>query len=72
MPTIRRAEDRDRASVYRVNELAFGRPGGAKFVDALRIGFQPAISLVAEQAGRVIGHIFFSPVRQPAERDLPA
>lgn len=62
MPTIRREEDRDRASVYRVNEQAFARPGEARLVDALRIGAHPTISLVAEQAGQVIGHIFFSPV----------
>ena len=62
MLTIRREEERDRGSVFRVNELAFGRPGEAQLVDALRAGAQPTISLVAEQEGRVVGHIFFSPV----------
>jgi putative acetyltransferase len=62
MLTIRREEDRDRVGVFRINELAFGRPGEAKLVDALRKGDQPTISLVAEQDSQVVGHIFFSPV----------
>jgi putative acetyltransferase len=62
MLLIRREEERDQAGVFRVNELAFGRPGEAQLVDALRKGAQPTISLVAEQASQVVGHIFFSPV----------
>ncbi|MBL8793033.1 MAG: N-acetyltransferase [Planctomycetia bacterium] len=62
MLMIRAEEPRDRAAVFRVNELAFGRPGEAQLVDALRGGAQPTLSLVAEQDGQVVGHIFFSPV----------
>jgi len=69
MLTIRREEERDRGSVFRVNELAFGRSGEAKLVDALRAGAQPTISLVAEQEGQVVGHIFFSPVAIESETE---
>jgi putative acetyltransferase len=49
-----------------VNSLAFsqafGHAGEADLVDALREEAQPYISLVALLEGRVVGHIFFSPV----------
>ena len=50
-----------------VHEQAFGRPGEAALVRALRREAQPYLGLVAEQpiagsACRVVGHIAFSPV----------
>lgn len=62
MITTRAETAGDREAVRRVNELAFGRPGEANLVDALRAAGGPHVSLVAEEAGRVVGHIFFSPV----------
>ncbi|HVG33609.1 MAG TPA: N-acetyltransferase [Pyrinomonadaceae bacterium] len=60
---ITRAEtEADHQAVRQVNERAFGRAGEADLVDALRRKAQPQISLVAEVDGRVVGHIFFSPV----------
>jgi putative acetyltransferase len=59
---LRPEADDDRAQVWRVNELAFGRPDEAAVVEALR-GAGPAIlSLVAVRGGAVVGHILFSPV----------
>lgn len=52
----------DEAAIRRVNEAAFGRPGEAGVVDALRAAGQATLSLVAESAGEVAGHILFSPV----------
>jgi putative acetyltransferase len=52
----------DFAAVREVNELAFGQPAEAGLVDALRRAASPTISLVALEDGRVVGHIFFSPV----------
>ncbi|HKQ77999.1 MAG TPA: N-acetyltransferase, partial [Blastocatellia bacterium] len=40
----------------------FGRPAEADLVDALRRNGKAAISLVAEDDGRVVGHILFSAV----------
>ena len=62
MITIRAETVTDRESVRGVNEAAFGRPQEADLVDALRGSVNPCVSLVAEEGGRVVGHIFFSPV----------
>jgi GNAT superfamily N-acetyltransferase len=59
---IRTEEEKDRAAVYAVNAAAFETPLEAKLVDALRQRAHPAISLVAEDAETVVGHIMFSPV----------
>jgi len=48
--------------VWRVNELAFGRPNEALIVDALRAEARPTISLVAVDGELIVGHIFSSPV----------
>jgi putative acetyltransferase len=58
------AEDFD--AVRMVNLAAFGQPQEADLVDALRAalsaGEEPWVSLVAEEDGAVVGHIFFSPM----------
>ena len=48
--------------MWTVHEAAFGRPDEAQLVARLRQEARPHVSLVAESAGRVIGHVFFSPV----------
>jgi putative acetyltransferase len=48
--------------VRAVQSAAFGRGDEADLVDALRRQASPSLSLVAEVAGRVVGHVFFSPV----------
>ncbi len=52
----------DEAAIYEVNRLAFGRETEPRLVDALRASdsFIPELSLVAEQAGRIVAHILFS------------
>lgn len=67
MLIIRAETEADHRAVHEVNELAFGRAGEADLVDALRRNAQPQISLVAELDGRVVGHIFFSPVSIESE-----
>lgn len=67
MITIRAEAAEDIRAVHRVNELAFGQPDEADLVDALRAAARPYISLVAVSQGRVVGHIFFSPVTLEAE-----
>jgi putative acetyltransferase len=59
---IRAETPDDFAAVRRVNECAFGRSAEADLVDALRAHGKATISLVAVQAGNVVGHILFSPV----------
>ena len=52
----------DWSAIDAVHEQAFGQPGEAKLVRALRSEATPYLALVAERAGRVVGHIAFSPV----------
>jgi putative acetyltransferase len=50
----------DRDAIRHVNRLAFGQDAEGRLVDALRDGGHVRLSLVAETAGRVVGHILFS------------
>lgn len=59
---IRLEQPADIAAVYAVNQAAFGSSNEAALVDALRGQAEPIISLVAEDAGSIVGHICFSPV----------
>ncbi|MBM4069693.1 MAG: N-acetyltransferase [Planctomycetes bacterium] len=58
--TIRPETVADFAAIGEVNQLAFGRDDEARLVDALRAGAFTRLSLVAEFAGQIVGHIFFS------------
>ncbi|HEY9404017.1 MAG TPA: N-acetyltransferase [Pyrinomonadaceae bacterium] len=67
MIIVRAETPEDVVAVHQVNEAAFGRVEEAALVDALRAAARPYISLVAEVGGRVVGHIFFSPVTLETE-----
>lgn len=58
---VRSEREADTAAIRWVNEAAFGRPAEADLVDALRSAGAMIDSLVAEEAGVVVGHILFSP-----------
>lgn len=62
MLTIRPEAREDGPAVREVNERAFQRAAEADLTDALRRTVRPHLSLVAEEGGRIVGHIFFSPV----------
>jgi putative acetyltransferase len=59
---IRPEEPRDVEAIDRINELAFGGRVEANLVGALRAADAVILSLVAEAAGNVVGHILFSAV----------
>lgn len=59
---IREEAPDDIPAVRALNEAAFGQPVEADIVDALRAECRSAVSLVAEDDGQIVGHIFFSPV----------
>lgn len=59
---IRQETAADVAAVYAVNEQAFGRPDEANLVNRLRDNGKFTLSLVAEENGRIIGHILFTPM----------
>ncbi|MFO7900600.1 MAG: N-acetyltransferase [Planctomycetota bacterium] len=49
-------------AVRGLHEAAFGGPTEGAIADALRAACPEAVSLVAVDDGRVVGHVFFSPV----------
>ncbi len=59
---VRPEKSEDIPAIRIVIEQAFGRPAEADLVDSLRRNGKGAISLVAVDEGRIVGHIFFSPV----------
>jgi len=68
---VRPEKPEDIPAIRIVNERAFGRTAEADLVDALRRNGKAAISLVADDDGRVVGHIFFSAVTiQSRETEL--
>ena len=62
MLSIRHEHNEDIGVVYRVNAAAFPTETEARLVDSLRANGKAIVSLVAEEDGRVAGHILFSPV----------
>jgi putative acetyltransferase len=62
MVTIRPEQPDDIDGVRTINETAFGQPTEATIVDLLRDECYDAVSLVAMENGKILGHIFFSPV----------
>lgn len=62
MTVIRFQTPADSAPIRSINQAAFGRAAEADLVDHLRAGGKLSLSLVAEAAGQLAGHIAFSPV----------
>lgn len=62
MLTIRAEAGADHAHVFAIQTAAFGRRNEGDLVEALRAGSAASLSLVAEDEGRILGHVFFSPV----------
>lgn len=67
MTIIRREKPEDIEAIYQVNMQAFGRKVEAELVNNLRKRNIVTLSLVAEQDGRIVGHILFSPVAVESE-----
>src|SRR5215467_2826317 len=59
---VRNEATGDFDSIHRVVTLAFGGNAEADLVSSLRAAGAATISLVAEEAGEIVGHIMFSPV----------
>ncbi len=62
MLAIRAEETSDHARVFAIQAAAFGRRNEAELVELLRASASPQLSLVAVEAGRILGQVFFSPV----------
>jgi putative acetyltransferase len=59
---IRPERPADVLAIHRLHEEAFPTPAEARLVDALRASGGLVISLVAEEAGEIAGHVALSPV----------
>lgn len=59
---IRREVEADIPAIRTVQEQAFSGEDEARIVDMLRASNSVELSLVAVAAGRVVGHVLFSPV----------
>jgi putative acetyltransferase len=59
---IRTEIPEDIPEIRRLNDLAFHGPVEGSIVDALRERCPDVLSLVAVEGGRIVGHLFFSPV----------
>lgn len=62
MIQIRPETSADAAAIRRVHTSAFPTDAEARLVDALRANKRTLVSLVADDAGEVVGHILFTPV----------
>ena len=72
-PVIRPETAADHSAIHAVNRLAFGGDDEAQLVDALRNQGYVRRSLVAEQDGRIVGHILFSDLPiHTAHETIPA
>ncbi|MEM1059913.1 MAG: N-acetyltransferase [Verrucomicrobiota bacterium] len=71
MTTIRTEEPRDAAAIRALNEKVFGRRDEADLIERLREDCPGLLSMVAEQEGKLVGHVLFSPVvlETPGEKD---
>lgn len=60
--SVRPETSEDHEAIRDVNMRAFGRPVEALIVERVRStsAFLPELSLVAEQDGRIVGHVLFS------------
>src|SRR5579871_2695796 len=67
--SIRPETQTDWEAIRQVNTKAFGRATEAGIVEKMRsgVGFVPELSLVAEHAGEIIGHVLFSEARIQGE-----
>ncbi len=61
MTTVRRERQGDEPQIYEANYQAFGRKEEAEVVDLLRNSCPEGVSLVAEEEGKIVGHILFTP-----------
>jgi putative acetyltransferase len=59
---IRKETPADIPSIRRLNDLVFAGPVEGTIVDAVRESCPGALSLVAVEGDRIVGHLFFSPV----------
>jgi putative acetyltransferase len=70
---FREEKPEDVAAIRRLNDLAFGETGEGELVDTLRQREAIVLSMVAEDQGKILGHILFTTVTiRNTEEDFTA
>lgn len=77
MLQIRASKKADGAAISEIHASAFGQPEGPEIIDLVDELLQdptadPFLSLVAEQDGRLVGHVLFTPVTLLGEQQASA
>ncbi|MEI4486041.1 N-acetyltransferase [Frigidibacter sp. MR17.14] len=62
---LREVRDLDRTMISVLLNTAYGRPEESRLVEAMRASGDMAMELVAEDAGKIIGHIAFARLVEP-------
>ncbi|TQV78396.1 GNAT family N-acetyltransferase [Denitrobaculum tricleocarpae] len=62
---IREARSGDEAAIRKVETAAFEQSMEAELVEALDAAGDTVLSLVAEEGGKIVGHVLFSRLRSP-------
>lgn len=71
--TVRPAVSEDRAAIRIVEARAFGRDDEADLVEALVAAGDDVLELIAEQDGRIVGHVLFTRLKvRGAAQDISA
>ncbi|MCW4032557.1 MAG: N-acetyltransferase [Candidatus Bathyarchaeota archaeon] len=67
---VRREKEEDFKSIYEINEQAFKQKDESELIERIRNNknFIPELSLVAEENGKIIGHILFSKIKIIGEK----
>ncbi len=68
---IRKEKKEDFNSIYKINEQVFKQKDESELIERIRAGrnFIPELSLVAEENGKLIGHILFSKIKIIGEKE---
>jgi len=69
---VRPAAPDDRAAIRAVVVEAFGQSDEADLVEALRADGDALVELAAEEGGRIVGHILFSPMASEPAASIAA
>jgi putative acetyltransferase len=68
---IRIEKEEDSKSIYEINERAFKQKDESELIERIRSSknFVPELSLVAEEDGKIVGHIMFSKIKIIGEEE---
>jgi len=68
---IRREKKEDFNKIYEINKQSFNQKDESELIERIRAGknFVPELSLVAEENGKIVGHILLSKIKIIGEKE---